>query len=236
MVTHASKPSDVEASGGVSPAARRAGRRDGRAPSRIAGVSRRRSLPYLLLGVLLVLGCATGGVVVATQLGHREAVLVLAHPVSVGQELSAQDVREASISVGSSLHVIPARSRSTVEGRAVAFTLPAGSLLTKDMLGAARVPPAGQAVAAVALKVGQYPPDLQAGNHVTVVVTETGDTTADSASSSSSAWNATVTGLHLNSNEQITAVSLQMAQDDARQLAAAPSGQISVVMVSGGGQ
>ncbi|MEV0220734.1 SAF domain-containing protein [Streptomyces sp. NPDC050704] len=197
-------------------------------------MARRRSLPYLLLGVLLVLGCATGGVVVATQLGHREAVLVLARPVSVGQELSARDVREVSISVDSSLAVIPARSRSQVQGRAVAYSLPAGALLTRDVLGEARVPPPGQAVAAVGLKAGQYPPDLQAGNRVTVVVAATSDTTDGSTSSRSSAWTATVTGVHSSTSDQVTAVSLQMARDDARQLAAAPTGQISVVMVHGG--
>ncbi|MDQ0772959.1 Flp pilus assembly protein CpaB [Streptomyces aurantiacus] len=196
-------------------------------------MARRRSLPYLLLGVLLVLGCATGGVVVAIQLGHREDVLVLAHPVAVGQKLSPQDVREVSISVDSNLAVIPARSRSQVQGRAVAYTLPAGALLTRDVLGDARVPPPGQAVAAVGLKDGQYPPELQPGNRVTVVAA-TSDTSTGSRQSRSSTWNATVTGVHSSADDQVTAVSLQMAQDDARRLAAVPTGQISVVMVHGG--
>lgn len=235
MGTRAPTEPDLEAEGGVSPAGRWLGRRDDQAPARVRGVARRRSLPYLLLGVLLILSCATGGVVVAIQLGHREAVLVLAHPVAVGQELSAQDVREVSISVDSSLAVIPARSRSQVQGRAVAYSLPAGALLTRDVLGDVQVPPPGQAVAAVGLKTGQYPPDLQAGNRVTVV-TAASDSSTGSTSSRSSTWNATVTGVHSSADDQVTAVSLQMARDDARRLAAAPTGQISVVMVHGGGR
>ncbi|MDO0939209.1 hypothetical protein QQY66_48755 [Streptomyces sp. DG2A-72] len=174
--------------------------------------------------------------VVATQMGHREAVLALARPVTVGQELSARDVREASLSVDSGLAVIPARSRASVEGRAVGYSMPAGTLLTKDVLGEARVPPAGQAVVAVGIKPGQYPPDLRAGNRVTVVVAATSDQSTGSASSRSSAWDATVTGVHLDTDELTTTVSLQMAQDDARELAAEPTGQVSVLMVHGGAQ
>lgn len=233
MGTRAPTHSDLEVEGGGSSTGRWTGRRDDQKPARVRGVSRRRSLPYLLLGVLLVLGCATGGVVVATQLGHREAVLVLARPVTVGQELSAQDVREVSISVDSSLAVIPARSRSEVQGRAFAYSLPAGALLTRHILGDARIPPPGQAVAAVGLKVGQYPSDLQAGSRVTVVAAAS-DTSTGSTASRSSAWDATVTGVHSSANDQVAAVSLQMARDDARQLATAPAGQISVVVVHGG--
>ncbi|MGP4083868.1 hypothetical protein [Streptomyces sp. KR55] len=205
-------------------------------PTRLTGMPRPRRLPYLLLGALLVLGCATAGVLVGTQLGYREAVLVLARPVSVGQQLSARDLREISVSADNSLETIPARSRSTVEGRPIAYSLPEGALLTTDVLGRAQVPPAGQAVAAVGLKAGQFPPGLQPGNRVTVVVASSGSEATGSATSSSSSWEATVIAVESRANEQTTVVSLQMDQGDARRLAAAPEGQISVVVVHGGGQ
>ncbi|MEV1083491.1 SAF domain-containing protein [Streptomyces sp. NPDC050211] len=234
MNTRAPTHSDTE-SGEAAIMARRWGkRRDGQAPARVLGVPRRRSGPYLLLGVLLVLGCATGGVVVATQLGHHEAVLVLARPVAVGQELAARDVREVSMSMDTGLAAIPAHARSTVEGRTVGYTMPAGTLLTKEVMGDARVPPARQAVIAVGVKAGQYPPDLQVGNHVTVVAMAATDEASGAASSRSSAWEATVTGVHPNSDELLTTVSLQLAQGDARELAAAPIGQINVYVVHGG--
>jgi hypothetical protein len=198
-------------------------------------------MPYLLLGVLLVLGCAAGGVVVASQLGHRQSVLALARPVTVGQQLSARDVREVSISMGTGLAVIPAASKSQAVGHLVAYSLPAGTLLTKGVLGPARIPPAGQGVAAVGLKPGQFPPDLQPGNLVTVVVAPAADagTSASSsgtASSGPSSWEAVVLGVRTNSTDQTTVVSLQLAEADARELAAAPpAGQISVVVVHGGG-
>jgi hypothetical protein len=95
-------------------------------------------------------------------------------------------------------------------------------------------------VAAVGLKPGQFPPDLQSGNLVTVVVAPAADagTSASSsgtASSGPSSWEAVVLGVRTNSTDQTTVVSLQLAEADARQLAAAPAGQISVVVVHGGG-
>lgn len=209
------------------------GRREA-GPVRFTGTPRRRRLPYLLLGVLLVLGCAVGGVVTATQLGHREAVLELARPVSVGQLLSAADVREVSISTDTGLAVIPANKKSQAVGSPLAYSLPAGALLTKDLLGPARVPPPGQAVAAVGLTAGHFPPDLQPGNRVTVVVAPTGDAATGTPAVTASQWAATVTGVHADATNQTTVVSLQLADGDARQLAAAPAGQVSVVIVPGG--
>lgn len=160
---------------------------------------------------------------------------MLARAVTVGQVLSDQDLREESLSADSGLAFIPVSSRAKAEGRPVAYSLPAGTPLTKNVLGEAHVPPAGQAVAAVGLKAGQFPPGVQPGNRVTVVVAPT-STNATSSASSSQAWGASVTDVRSNSTDQTTVISLQMVQEDARQLAAAPTGQISVVMVHGGGQ
>ncbi|MEV7393946.1 SAF domain-containing protein [Streptomyces sp. NPDC091215] len=188
--------------------------------------------------MLLILGCTAGGVVVATRIGDQEPVLVLTRAVSVGQVLSAEDLREDSVSAGNSLEFIPVKSRAEAVGHPVAYSLPAETPLTRNLLGEAHVPPAGQAVAAVGLKAGQFPPGVQPGNRVSVVVTPASVASTGSASSSVqvSAWDATVTDVRGNSTDQTTVISLQMAQVDARQLAAAPAGQISVVTVHGGGR
>lgn len=221
-------------------ATRWAGREEGRAPARVSGVPRPRHVPYLLIGVLLVLGCTMGGVLLALHLGDRESVLVLARPVSVGQQLDARDLREVSLSKDSGVDAVPAHSRGSVEGRSVAYSLPAGALLTESALGDPRIPPAGQAVAAVGLKTGQFPAGLQPGNLVTVVAAPANG----SASSGSSAgegtvgamsWQAAVTDVRAFRDDQMTVVTLQLAESDARELAAAPEGTVRIVVVHGGG-
>lgn len=224
-------PEDATAVGG--PPRARGG---GGAPSRVSAMRRRRQLPYLLLGVLLVLGCATGGVVAGTQLGDREAVLVLAHPVSVGQKLSARDVREVSMSADSGLTPIRADALSRVEGRPLAYSLPAGAVLTHQALGEARVPPAGQAVAAVGLEDGQFPVAVKPGNRVLVVLAPGDEARAgsDAETPSPTSHSATVTDVRAPEGRDTTVISLQMDAGEARQVAVAPEGKVSVVVVPGG--
>lgn len=208
----------------------------GRVPSRVAAMRRRRQLPHLLLGLVLVLGCATGGVIAGTQLGDREAVLMLVRSVGVGQELTARDVREVSVSADSGFTLIPASSLSQVEGRPMAYSLPAGAVLTREALGEARVPPAGRAVAAVGLEEGQFPAAVKPGNRVLVVIAPEADAGSDGEATEPSAQSATVTEVRDEESGDTTVLSLQMTETDARQVAAAPQGRVSVVVVPGGGR
>jgi hypothetical protein len=64
------------------------------------GPRRRRRLPYLLLGVVLVVGCAAAGLLAGARVGSREPVLVLARAVTAGQVVSAADLREVRIWAG----------------------------------------------------------------------------------------------------------------------------------------
>ncbi|SDN09515.1 hypothetical protein SAMN04488074_13415 [Lentzea albidocapillata subsp. violacea] len=210
--------------------------RDGKASSRLTGGARRRSVPYLLLGVLLVLVCAAGGVFTGMQLGDREAVLALARPVAVGQILSAQDLKQIGMPRNSGMDLVPAAARSAVVGQPMAFSLPAGSLLSRSVLGAPLIPVLGKAIAAVGLKPGQFPPDLSPGTTVTVLTTQGQNTTPGTATGTgqTSSWTAVVAGVATLETEQTTVVSLHLSESDARALAAAPAGQLSLVVIAGG--
>lgn len=208
---------------------------DGKAPSRLTGGARRRSVPHLLLGVLLVLGCAAGGVLAGMQLGDRERVLALARPVAVGQILSAQDLKQVGMPRDSGMDLMPASATSAVVGQPVSFSLPAGSLLSRSVLGAPLIPVPGKAIAAVGLKPGQFPPDLSVGTTVTVLTTRQGTTPGIAAGTGqTSSWTAVVASVATRETEQTTVVSLQLSELDARALAAAPAGQLSLVAIAGG--
>jgi hypothetical protein len=49
-------------------------------------------------------------------------------------------------------------------------------------------------------------------------------------------WPATVTGVTARADEQVTVVSLQLTEAAARQVAAMPAGQLSLVMLPGSGR
>ena len=207
----------------------------GKSLSRLSGGGRR-SVPHLLLGVLLIVVCAAGGVFTALQLGGRQSVLALARPVAVGQIVSAQDLKQVSIAADSGMDVVPASAASAVVvGHPVAYSLPAGSLVTRSVLGAPQVPPPGKAIAAVGLKPGQFPPDLSPGTTVAVLTTPLQSSTFGTGGQTSS-WTAVVTGLSSGPNDQTTVVSLQLSESDARALASASAGQLSLVAIAEGGR
>src|SRR5213592_3360002 len=82
---------------------------DGTKPaSRLRGTKRRRSVPHLLLGALLVLACAAAFLVVSLNSGNRETVLALARPVALGHLLTAQDLKQVSVAVDPGVSVVDA--------------------------------------------------------------------------------------------------------------------------------
>ena len=62
-------------------------------PRAARGPGRHRQLPLVVVGVLLVIGCALAFTDASLHLGSREQVLVVAQPVSAGQVLTAGDLR-----------------------------------------------------------------------------------------------------------------------------------------------
>lgn len=204
--------------------------------SRLRATGRRRSLPYLLLGMLLVLACVGGFVLVSVKSGDRQAVLALARDVPVGGVLTGQDLRQVDVAVGPGVAVVGADQVATVVGRPMATSLSAGALLTPDSVGGAVVPAAGQAIAALALKAGQFPPEVGSGSRVSVVFVPGHAVTPSSPpADGGTVWPAVVTGVTTPPNEQTTVVSVQLAEAAARQVAAVPAGQLSIVMLSTGG-
>jgi len=193
-------------------------------PPRMPG-RRRRSLPHLVLGTVLVVACAAGGVVAAQQLGDRQEVLALARPVDVGHVILQQDLVGVSLAVDGAVKVVPASAASSVVGRPVAYSLPVGVLLTDDVLGSPRLPDDGRAIAALGLKPGQFPPELSAGSNVLI------QASAPSEGGSTSSWRAVVVAV--DRTDQSPVVSVELPELDARALSSTPADKIAVLMVGG---
>jgi len=199
-------------------------------------------VPHLAAGALLVLVCAVGAVVAAGRLGGRTSVLALARPVTAGHLLTGGDVRAVQVAADAGLDLLPATASGSVVGRPVAYALPAGSLLTHAVLGPAQVPAAGEAVAAVGLRAGQFPPDLQPGARVAVLVSAGADPAAGGGGGGGgtpptvgTSWTGVVLGVEVGGGEQTTVVSLRLSEADARAVAAVAAGRLTLVVLGGGG-
>ena len=192
----------------------------------------------MIIGVLLVLGCALAFTDASLHLGSREQVLVVAQPISAGQVLTAGDLRGARVSTGSGLNVVLAGDESTVIGRRAAVPLVAGSLLTASDVGNA--PPVGSAsdVVAVGLKAGSYPPDLAPGDRVKVVPVTSSSGGSSATVTSGSPVGAIVLAVEPASadSDSPTVFSLQVSASDADEVASlAAAGQASLIEVGAGG-
>lgn len=207
--------------------------------SRLRGGGRRRSVPHLLVGALLVIACAATFVVVSVNSDDRQTVLALARPVAIGHVLTPQDLRQVNIAVDTGVSTVSAGQATSVVGKTASESLPAGALLTPQAIGSPVIPSAGQAIASLSLKPGQFPQEVSPGAHVSVVFAPSRrDGSASGSSTSSDAqptWPAVVTSMTSPPNTQTTVVSVQLSQTAARQVAAVPAGQLSLVMLPGGG-
>jgi len=203
---------------------------------------RRIRLPLAILGLLLVVACALGFGTILTQVGQQYQVLVLSHPVEVGDVISASDLGLATVSTGTSgIAFITAGNESTVIGRPAAVAMPAGAPLIAADLGSVP-PPAGQAVVAVLIKPGDAPPSLAPGAAVWVVITtpETQSTglSPSATPAATTPVSATVTAVDTPSDSAITQgviVSLSLPASDVQTVTtAAAAGNVSLALVPPG--
>jgi hypothetical protein len=201
-------------------------------------------VPLAAGGVVLVVVCALVFAEGFLQAGNRRPVLALARPVGAGQVITAADLQTVRVSAAGPVSLVPASRQGEIAGSVAAVSMPAGSLLTGSDLGTPP-PMKGQARLGVALKPGQYPPDLAAGQDVDVLATPAAATSGPSSSSPGSAGAAlpvgqavvlSVSAAPAASGSGGTVVELQVAQDAMPQVAAAnAAGQIALAAIPAGG-
>ena len=133
---------------------------------------RRARVPWIILGVLLIVGCGLAVAVWAGGLADRDAVLGLARPVQRGDVLATEDLAVLRVALDGQVPAIGADHRGELVGQAVTASLPAGTVLSRDMLTAGPVLASGVRVLGLALDPGEYPVgSLRPGDEVMVVQT-----------------------------------------------------------------
>jgi hypothetical protein len=124
-----------------------------------------------LVAVVVVAGLLNLMVLSATS--HRYPYLAVARTVSAGQVIGDGDLKVVDLAGASGLNALPASQRSKIVGRAATVRLQEGSLVPVDVVGIPDGLRPGQALVALGLKAGQYPPGLRDGDRVMVVATGT---------------------------------------------------------------
>lgn len=198
----------------------------------------RRQAPLVVVGVLLVLGCALVFAEVSLRTGGGQEVLVVARPLSAGQLVSASDLRAVRLSAAGPVASVPAAEEPAVVGQPAAVALAAGSVLTRAELGAGAGVGAGFDVVALALKPGAYPPQLAPGARVQVVPVASSAGSASTTPTGSSPVAATVLAVQAASptSGAPAVLTLEVARAEAAEVAAlAAAGEVALLEEGGGG-
>lgn len=192
--------------------------------------ARRRQLPLVVVGVLLLLGGALAFAETALHLQSREDVLVTTTALAAGRVLSPNDLRPVTMTAGNGLALVPADEEASVVGRPLAVPVVAGAPLTSAELGTAAPVAAGSDTVAVLVKSGGYPPDLAAGDRVEVVPVAAAGSVAPPSSTSPVAATVLAIGAAPSDANGGSIVTLQVARASADGVAAlAAAGEASLV-------
>jgi hypothetical protein len=130
--------------------------------------ARERKPALAALALLLIVGGALGTAYLVVQNGHRVAAIEITQPLGAGQRIPPGALREVEIAPGAGLGYVPWSEAGQVTQFYAATAIPPGTLLSGAMVARANNLAAGKAVVGLALKDGQLPDGLQAGDHVDV--------------------------------------------------------------------
>ena len=209
----------------TAPAPARGTRTGSRPAGPAPALRRRRNIPLAVGGALAVIICAALFATAWQNAGHRQPVLAIARDVAAGQLITAADLQVAQVSAGEGVILVPAAQEPSVIGHPAAASLAAGSLLAAGDVGTPQ-PAHGQVRLGVALKPGQYPPDLSPGQEVDVLAVPAAAGTASGAQGSTQTALPVGTAVVLSVTAQAAeaggiVAELQASQDEMPQIAAA---------------
>ncbi|MFD0882977.1 SAF domain-containing protein [Streptosporangium algeriense] len=177
------------------------------------------------------MACAFASAALTLRAEGPAGAIAVRTDLPAGHTLTAADLLPVKGTVDAS--VIDASHTDSVIGRRLTVPLVAGALLTERNIGEPSYPPPGQAVIGVAVKAGQYPPDLSPGDQVAVVAVP-GDVTVLGAKTNLPEVGAVVTGVQNSEQSQNpTVVTLVLTRSDAETIATpAAQGLVALMQVS----
>ena len=214
------------------PAARSNGDRKSVGANPLPVRSRQRNIPLGILGALLILSTALGGLLWSRTTTTRTEVLVAAHDIPAGRRLDDGDLRVARLAIDGAAATIPASQRSSIVGQIAVIPIPASAILAPSEIGQDTSLSDDEAVVGVVLAPGASPTaDLRSGDRVAVIEA---DKTNGGAGGPTVLTTATVYAVDALSDGSLT-VSLRVPADAATKVVGAAAGdRIRLVLLAPG--
>lgn len=135
-----------------------------------------------VVALLLILVGGAGAGTLVLRSGQKVAAIEVTQQVSAGQQFTAQDFSQVQVP-STGLSYVPWNQASQVQSFVAKTTIPAGTLLTPNMVTSSANSLAGKDRVGVALKAGTMPLSLQVGDHVELYALTRSDTCQTTANS-----------------------------------------------------
>ena len=179
-------------------------------------VARERRPALAALALLLIVGGALGAAYLVLQNGHRVAAIEVTQQLGAGQQIPPGALREVDIAVSGGISYVPWSEAGQVSRFYAASAIPAGALLTSSMVARVNGLASGKSVVGLALKDGQLPDGLQAGDHVNLYQVSDASQSCPGTPGSLLASNAVVLGISAPPTAaSASAVDVRVALDPA---------------------
>jgi hypothetical protein len=204
---------------------------------------RERKPALAALAVLLILVGALGATMLVLRAGERIEVVKVTAEIPAGESVGDK-VTSVLVAEDESINYVLWEQRDTLKQLKAKSTIYKDTIVMGQMFAEGQGLPAGKAAVGVALKEGQYPSDIKAGNTVAVynVDAPSGSNNDDSAASASSGGllvdNAKIQLVAEESDATVSTGNLSLTllvdQADAAAVAkAAAAGAVAIVHVPG---
>ncbi|MFI6371591.1 hypothetical protein [Streptomyces sp. NPDC050546] len=214
---------------------------------RLPAPPRERKPALAALAVLLILVGALGVTMLVLQVGNRVEVVKVTKEIQAGESVGS-NVTSVMVAADDSINYVTWDQLATLKTLKAKSTIYSDTVVMGQMFGKKAALPAGKASVGLALKEGQYPADIKAGDMVSAYRVSTSgspsnstdDSTGSSGTSSSGAIvdNAQVAKVVENEDATVSTGNLSLTvlvdEADAAALAsAAAANQVAIVHVPG---
>ncbi|MFF0204132.1 hypothetical protein [Streptomyces sp. NPDC005017] len=207
---------------------------------------RERKPALAALAVLLILVGALGATMLVLRAGDRIEVVKVTADIQAGESVSDSDVSSVMVAADDGINYIRWEQLDSLKKLKAKSTIYEGTVVMGQMFTEGESLPAGKAAVGVALKEGQYPGDINAGDTVAVYnvdAAEGGSSGAGASSGPTSSGglltdDAKIATTATKSDSTVTtgSLSLTLLVDEADAAAvtrAASAGAVAVVHVPG---
>jgi hypothetical protein len=192
-----------------------------------------RRRPLLVAGsVLAVCAGALLGAFVWTAMSDTHSVIAVRAGIERGAVIDEADLMSVQVGVDPALSPVGSDEMADLVGQRAAVDMAAGTLVTREQVTVAVLPPAGSSIVGVPVPPGLLPGEpLVAGDRIRVVATPGAQ--GEFTNEPPVTIPAVVVGVRAQVDTGVSVVSVEVPQDRAAELAArAATGNVAVVLDS----